>query len=81
MDTTRTGGPAAAAPKPVECTGEEAVTNAISMPSGGDHPPAIILAIAGRLADATKAAYAAILDKAIAEADKNRVPVPTPPNP
>lgn len=31
--------------------------------------------------DATKAAYAAILDKAIAEADKNRVPVPTPPNP
>lgn len=29
----------------------------------------------------TKAAYVAILDKAIVEADKNRVPVPTPPSP
>ena len=57
MDTTRTGGPAAAAPKPVECTGEAAVTNAISMPSGGGPPPAIILAIPRRLTDATKSAY------------------------
>ena len=52
-----TGGPVAtAAPKPLECTGEEAATRPSTRPSGGGPPAASARAYPGRTSEATKSA-------------------------
>ena len=53
-----TGGPAAAAaPKPLECTGEAAATIPSTRPPGGGPPAASARAYPGRTSEATKSAY------------------------